>query len=115
MPNTLLRDAALTRPPRRRDRLAERLFTWSFDGFVYNQIWEDPVVDMAAMAPLEGKRILTIASAGCNLLNYLDGDPSGITAVDLNPNHAALARLKLAGLRHLPDHESFFRFFGHAA
>lgn len=113
MANTLLRDAALTRPARRRDRLAERLFTWSFDGFVYNQIWEDPVVDMAAMAPLQGKRILTIASGGCNLLNYLDGDPAAITAVDLNPNHVALARLKLAALDHLPDHESFFRFFGH--
>ncbi len=115
MANTLLRDAALTRPARRRDRLAERLFTWSFDGFVYNQIWEDPVVDMAAMAPLEGKRILTIASAGCNVLNYLDGDPAGITAVDLNPAHVALSRLKLAALEHLPDHESFFRFFGHGA
>ena len=115
MANTLLRDAALTRPARRRDRLAERLFTWSFDGFVYNQIWEDPVVDMAAMAPLAGKRILTIASAGCNVLNYLDGDPAGITAVDLNPAHVALSRLKLAALQHLPDYESFFRFFGHGA
>ena len=115
MANSLLRDAALTRPARRRDRLAERLFTWSFDGFVYNQIWEDPVVDMAAMAPLEGKRILTIASAGCNVLNYLDGNPAGITAVDLNPAHVALARLKVAALRYLPDFESFFRFFGHGA
>lgn len=112
MPNALLEAAALQRPKRRRDRLAERLFTWSFDGFVYNQIWEDPVVDMAAMAPLEGKRILTIASAGCNVFNYLEGDPAGVTAVDLNPAHVALTRLKLAALIHLPDYESFFRFFG---
>jgi len=113
MPNALLDAAALTRPRRRRDRIAEKLFTWSFDGFVYNQIWEDPVVDMAAMAPLQGKRILTIASAGCNVLNYLDGDPRAITAVDLNPAHVALTKLKLAAARHLPDYETFFRFFGH--
>ncbi len=112
MPNALLETAALQRPKRRRDRLAEQLFTWSFDGFVYNQIWEDPAVDMAAMAPLEGKRILTIASAGCNVFNYLDGDPALVTAVDLNPAHVALTRLKLVALQHLPDHESFFRFFG---
>ncbi len=115
MSNALLEAAALTRPSRRRDRFAERLFTWSFDGFVYNQIWEDPVVDMAAMDPLTGKRILTIASAGCNVLNYLDGDPRAITAVDLNPAHVALTRLKLAALEHLPDYEAFFRFFGEGA
>ncbi len=115
MPNALLDTAALTRPPRRRDRLAERLFTWTFDGFVYNQIWEDPAVDMAAMAPLEGKRILTIASAGCNVFNYLEGDPGGVTAVDLNPAHVALTKLKLTALSHLPTYEAFFRFFGDAA
>ncbi|MEO1092975.1 MAG: DUF3419 family protein [Pseudomonadota bacterium] len=115
MPNALLEDAALTRPKRRGDRLAERLFAWSFDGFVYNQIWEDPIVDLAAMEPVAGKRILTIASAGCNVLNYLDADPEAVVAVDLNPAHVALSRLKVAALEHLPDHETFFRFFGHGA
>lgn len=114
MANPLLHDAALTKPRRRSDRLAERLFTWSFDGFVYNQIWEDPVVDLKAMQPVAGKRIVTIASAGCNVLNYLDADPAEILAVDLNPAHVALTRLKLTALKHLPDYEAFFRFFGEA-
>jgi S-adenosylmethionine-diacylglycerol 3-amino-3-carboxypropyl transferase len=85
-----------------------------FQGFVYNQIWEDPGVDLDALALRPHHRILTIASAGCNILNYLAADPAAIVAVDLNPHHVALTRLKLAALRHLPDHESFFRFFGAA-
>ena len=36
------------------------------------------------------------------------------TALDLNENHVALNRLKLAAARHLPDHATFFRFFGEA-
>jgi S-adenosylmethionine-diacylglycerol 3-amino-3-carboxypropyl transferase len=34
--------------------------------------------------------------------------------VDLNGAHVALNRLKLAAVQHLPDHDAFFRFFGHA-
>ena len=33
-------------------------------------------------------------------------------AVDLNANHMALTRLKLAGIKHLPDYETFYKFFG---
>ena len=40
--------------------------------------------------------------------------PTEIVAVDLNPAHIALLELKLTAARHLPNHESFFRFFGHA-
>ena len=29
--------------------LLERMFTMAFSGFVYPQIWEDPVVDMEAL------------------------------------------------------------------
>ena len=37
-----------------------------------------------------------------------------IIAVDLNPNHIALTRLKLAALKELPNYDAFFRFFGEA-
>jgi S-adenosylmethionine-diacylglycerol 3-amino-3-carboxypropyl transferase len=114
MPNNLLRRAAHQRPAGTRRGALERLFTLMFQGFVYNQIWEDPGVDLDALALEPHHRILTIASAGCNILNYLAADPAAIVAVDLNPHHVALTRLKLAALRHLPDHESFFRFFGAA-
>jgi S-adenosylmethionine-diacylglycerol 3-amino-3-carboxypropyl transferase len=90
----------------------ERLFTLMFKGFVYNQIWEDPAVDLEALVLRPEHRLITIASGGCNVLNYLAAVPARIIAVDLNPHHIALTRLKLAALSHLPDHESFFRMFG---
>ena len=95
--------------------LLERASTWAFRGLVYAQIWEDPVVDMAALAITPDCHVVTIASGGCNALSYLIADPAAITAVDLNTAHIALGTLKLAAARHLPDHASFHRFFGHAA
>jgi S-adenosylmethionine-diacylglycerol 3-amino-3-carboxypropyl transferase len=94
--------------------LEERLFTAWFGGFFYNQIWEDPRVDLAALQLTADSRLLAISSAGCNLLNYLTVEGGPIVAVDLNPHHVYLTRLKLAALRRLPDYESFFRFFGRA-
>jgi S-adenosylmethionine-diacylglycerol 3-amino-3-carboxypropyl transferase len=55
--------------------------------------------------------MITIASGGCNVLNYLVAGPEHVIAVDLNPNHVALTNLKLQALEHLP-YEDFFRFFG---
>lgn len=114
MANVLLERAAHTRPAASRRGALERLFTLMFKGFVYNQIWEDPDVDMEALKLEPQHRLVTIASGGCNVLNYLAADPAKIIAVDLNPNHVALTRLKLAALKSLPSYEDFFRFFGSA-
>ena len=92
----------------------ERLFTAAFRRLVYPQIWEDPVVDIEALRLGPGDRVATIASGGCNALSYLTADPAEIVAVDLNGAHVALGRLKLCALKHLPDYESFHRFFGEA-
>lgn len=94
--------------------LLERAFTFAFRGLVYAQIWEDPVVDMEALEITPDCHIVTIASGGCNVLSYLTADPKAITAVDLNTAHVAYNRLKVAAARHLPDHASFYRFFGAA-
>jgi len=94
--------------------LLERMFSFWFDSLVYNQIWEDPRVDMEALELDSDSRMLTIASGGCNILAYLTKKPESITAVDINPNHIYLTRLKLAALAHLPTYEDFFRFFGSA-
>ncbi|MDE2466553.1 MAG: DUF3419 family protein [Alphaproteobacteria bacterium] len=112
--NLLLDRAAHTQPAASRRGALERLFTHMFRGFVYNQIWEDPQVDLKALALQSHHRVVTIASGGCNVLNYLAADPACIIAVDLNPNHVALTRLKLAALTRLPSYEEFFRFFGRA-
>lgn len=94
--------------------LLERAFTFAFRGLVYAQIWEDPDVDMEALAITPDSHVVTIASGGCNVLSYLTADPAKITAVDLNTAHIALNRLKLAAARQLPDHAAFHRFFARA-
>ena len=94
--------------------LGQRLFAHLFKGLVYPQIWEDPEVDMAALAIQPGNHIVTIASGGCNALSYLIADPARIEAVDLNPAHVAFNRLKIAAMKALPDYEAFFRFYGKA-
>ena len=94
--------------------LLERAFTFAFRGLVYAQIWEDPEVDMEALAITPDSHVVTIASGGCNVLSYLTADPARITAVDLNTAHIALNRLKLTAAKHLPDYDAFHRFFGEA-
>lgn len=91
----------------------ERLFSRLFHGLVYPQIWEDPVVDMAALRIGPGDNLVCIASGGCNIMSYLTAGPASITAVDLSPAHVAIGRLKLAAAQRL-DHAQFFDFFGRA-
>ncbi|MDN2566873.1 DUF3419 family protein [Aquibium sp. A9E412] len=95
-----------------RTGLSERLFALAFSGLVYPQIWEDPEVDMEAMALGPGHRVVAIASGGCNVLAYLARSPARIDAVDLNAAHVALNRLKLAAFAALPSHAALFRFLG---
>ena len=94
--------------------LLERLFTLAFRGLVYPQIWEDPVIDMEALAIKPDDHVVTIASGSCNVLSYLTADPARISAVDLNGAHVALGRLKLCALKTLPTYRDFFAFFGEA-
>jgi S-adenosylmethionine-diacylglycerol 3-amino-3-carboxypropyl transferase len=94
--------------------LQERMFTFAFRQLVYPQIWEDPVVDMEALALKPGDRVVAIASGGCNVLSYLSAGPAEIVAVDLNGAHIALLNLKLRGLAALPGHAAFLDFFGRA-
>ena len=110
----VLKAAVIKAPVYTRRGLQERLFTLAFSGLVYPQIWEDPEIDIEAMGPLEGKRIVTIASGGCNVLAYLTERPEAVITVDLNRHHVALNRLKHAAIKHLPDFETFFRLFGEA-
>src|SRR4051812_12411160 len=90
------------------------MFARLFEGLVYAQIWEDPDVDLAALGLGPTSRPVTIASGGCNVISYLAADPMHIQAVDLNPAHVALLRLKLAAARHLPHYEAFRSFFAEA-
>jgi S-adenosylmethionine-diacylglycerol 3-amino-3-carboxypropyl transferase len=94
--------------------LSEKLFGQLFRGLVYPQIWEDPEIDMEALAITPRCHVMTIASGGCNVLSYLIADPARVTALDLSRAHVALNNLKLAAVSHLPSGDSFCRFFGGA-
>jgi S-adenosylmethionine-diacylglycerol 3-amino-3-carboxypropyl transferase len=112
--STLLGDAVHRNRAISFDGLLERLFTSAFRGLVYPQIWEDPRVDLVALALEPTSRVVAIASGGCNVLAYLTADPERIYAVDLNAAHVALNRLKFQAVRRLPDHARFFELFGTA-
>ncbi len=94
--------------------IQERLFTLVFSGLVYPQIWEDPLIDLEALALQEGEHLVGIASGGCNILSYVVSAPVRVTAIDLNPAHVALNKLKRAAVEHLPDYTAFHRFFAEA-
>ena len=94
--------------------LQERLFTFAFSGLVYAQIWEDPLIDMEALQIQPDDHVVAIASGSCNGMSYLTANPAKITLVDLNAHHIALGKLKRLAATLLPDHDSFYRFFGAA-
>lgn len=94
--------------------MQQRMFSVWFNSFIYNQIWEDPQVDMQALQLDENSEILTIASGGCNALNYLQASPARVVAIDLNPYHLSLTRLKIAAMECLPNYSAFYDFFGYA-
>lgn len=79
---------------------------------VYNICWEDSDVDRELLQINSKTELLTITSAGCNVLNYLLDSPHSIHCVDINPKQTALLELKVALIRN-GDFELFFDFFGH--
>ena len=110
----VINDAVVRKNAKQGEKLLDRAFAFAFKGLVYPQIWEDPVVDMQALAITPESRVVTIASGSCNALSYLTANPAKITAVDLNRAHVALGNLKLTAARHLPSYEAFRRFFTEA-
>jgi S-adenosylmethionine-diacylglycerol 3-amino-3-carboxypropyl transferase len=109
-----LKDAVRRNRAFSREGLLERLFERLFRGLVYTQIWEDPEIDLEALALEPDCHVVAIASGGCNVLSYLTANPVHITAVDLSRAHVALNRLKLVAATRLPSWQAFYGFFGTA-
>jgi S-adenosylmethionine-diacylglycerol 3-amino-3-carboxypropyl transferase len=109
--NTRLKSAFIRHNALSKQGMSERLFGLLFSGLVYPQIWEDPDVDIKAMALEPHHSIVTIGSGGCNMLAYLAREPAHIDVVDLNHHHVALNRLKLAAFESLPSHNDVIRMF----
>jgi S-adenosylmethionine-diacylglycerol 3-amino-3-carboxypropyl transferase len=77
----------------------------------YANCWEDADVLVRALAPLEGARCLSIASAGDNSFSLLAAGAAHVLAVDLSPTQIALVALKAAAFRGL-DHGALLDFLG---
>jgi S-adenosylmethionine-diacylglycerol 3-amino-3-carboxypropyl transferase len=100
------------------DSIAQRA---RFDRIRYANCWEDANLLVAAFsplgpavpggsAPLEGRRILSIASGGDNSFALLAAG-AAVTAADLSPAQLALVELKRAALRRMAR-EEFLAFLG---
>ena len=113
-PKRIIADAVVRKDVKTKDKLLDKAFALAFNGLVYAQIWEDPVVDMEGLVIQPDSRVMSIASGSCNALSYLTANPEQVTAVDLNRAHVALGQLKITAIRHLPNYERFSRFFQHA-
>ena len=78
---------------------------------VYNICWEDSDIDRQLLHINPDTSLLTITSAGCNVLNYLLDNPKSVHCVDINPKQTALLELKVALIKY-GDFDLFFEFFG---
>jgi S-adenosylmethionine-diacylglycerol 3-amino-3-carboxypropyl transferase len=76
----------------------------------YANCWEDADVLCDALAPCEGKRILSIASAGDNSLALLASGVE-VVAADISLAQLACLELRCAGFRHL-THGQLLEFLG---
>jgi S-adenosylmethionine-diacylglycerol 3-amino-3-carboxypropyl transferase len=75
---------------------------------IYNISWEDPREEREALGIKKDEEvILTISSAGCNVLDYLIEGPKAIVACDFNVAQLAVLELKLECLKKL-THAQFW-------
>lgn len=77
----------------------------------YAQVWEDHRILEDALRIGPEDDVLSIGSAGCNVLALLAKEPRSITAVDISPAQNAVLQLKLAAIRRL-SHGDFLLLLG---
>eukprot|EP01038_Epipyxis_sp_PR26KG_P004359 gene4359-6167_t len=77
--------------------------------YIYNVSWEDPRMDHRVFNLDESDHVITIASAGCNVLDYII-EGAAVTAVDFNSCQIALTELKKVAIINL-DYDAFFEIF----
>jgi S-adenosylmethionine-diacylglycerol 3-amino-3-carboxypropyl transferase len=85
--------------------------TMSGGGIRYSQVWEDHLLLEEGLAVGAADDVLSVTSAGDNVLALLLRGPRSVTAIDCNPAQQALLELKLAAIRRL-DHDEFVALLG---
>ena len=88
-------------------RIEERA---SFDIIRYANCWEDANVLCEALRPQPGARILSVASAGDNVLSLL-AEGAEVVAADLSKAQLACLELRCAAFRRLP-YDELLAFLG---
>lgn len=84
----------------------------SFRTIRYGSVWEDADILCDALEPVaRGGRLLSIASAGDNVLALMTLDPAEVVAVDFSAAQLACLELRIAAFSRL-DHPSLLRFMG---
>jgi S-adenosylmethionine-diacylglycerol 3-amino-3-carboxypropyl transferase len=84
----------------------------NFSFIRYGNVWEDADVLCRALGPgSKGQRLLSIASAGDNVLALLTLDPKEVVAADLNPAQLACLELRIAAFQSL-TYEGVLAFLG---
>ncbi|MCU0662162.1 MAG: BtaA family protein [Myxococcota bacterium] len=84
----------------------------SFDDVRYSCVWEDHRLLDSALNVNCSDTVLSICSAGCNVLHLLLSGPAKVVAIDLSPAQLSLLELKLIGIGHL-EHEDFLCLLGY--
>jgi S-adenosylmethionine-diacylglycerol 3-amino-3-carboxypropyl transferase len=85
--------------------MSEFATTASHEEVRYSQVWEDHAVLGRALDVKPGDDVLSIASAGCNVLSLLLQEPRSVVALDVSDAQVALTELKLLAIRELPNAE----------
>jgi S-adenosylmethionine-diacylglycerol 3-amino-3-carboxypropyl transferase len=82
-----------------------------FKKIAYSTCWEDYDIIQEALKINKEDVLLSISSAGCNILNLLLHNPKKILAVDFNPNQNYLLELKIKAIKNL-DYQEFIELLG---
>ena len=80
------------------------------DRLFFAQVREDPLLEIDALGPLPGARVVVVSSGGCTAFSLLAAGAAEVVAVDLNSSQNHLVELKAAAMRRLtmPEITSFF-------
>lgn len=89
-------------------KISKRSF---FKKIAYSTTWEDFDTINAALKIQKNEKIISITSAGDNILNAALLKPKKILAVDFNPNQNHLLKLKITAIKKL-KHKKFLELIG---
>jgi len=76
------------------------------DKLYFAQVREDPSIELAALDPHPGDRVVVVSSGGCTALSLLGAGAADVHAVDMNRTQNHLVDLKLAAVRVLSRAEA---------